>query len=511
MTELKAYILCRFADKSKVYTPWMEHAPIPCEVVKSSPATWDPPDDAGIVITHMHYRWEEIHALRRIYEDGKIPILILADGILEYRNIWEHPDLADGCVFQPIVGHKLACIGQGQTQVIESWGNIGKCETVGLPRLDQYWHQSPAPISREGTFRVLIATANTPAFDQEQRAAVIESLSHINTRLSVNSKVNGRPIDVTWRLTDGLDRELGLATTDEDAAQRVPLSEAIDQVDAVITTPSTLFLESIAKKRPTAILDFHNTPHYVNSAWMINAPKHFNDIIRELAAPPASKMLFQESILSHQLRHDGEACGRMIELIREMVTEGESARAESRPIKLPHRILHDQRKGFPRVPSGYPLADQYPDNDVFRNEDLCQLQLELNAAIERLDSLPDEVNEKMDLFDEMKEIRDDLLNRLDESVNQNRTIMDMNVQIRERNDDLLGRVKYLMERVAEQRERIAILLKRLGKDVPPPKNLKASGKRNKLAESTSQEISQPELKPTRPDSSQSDSSSNDTA
>jgi hypothetical protein len=469
MQNLKAYILCRFAENSSIYNTWVDTAPIPCEVVKTFPPNWSVPDDAGIIVTHMHYRWEEIHALRKVYQEHQIPILILADGILEYRNIWQHPDLADGCVFQPIVGHKLACIGQGQVQVVESWGNLGKCESVGLPRLDSLSEQSAPPVSTEGTFRVLVATANTPAFNDEQRQSVIDSLTHIQKRLSQNSKVNGRPVEVTWRLTDGLDRDLGLEElTDED---RVPLSIAIDHSDAVITTPSTLYLESVLKQRPTAILDFHNTPHYVNSAWMINAPKHFNEIIRELADPPASKMLFQETLLHRELRCDGKATERLCQLISTMVEEGAAARRDNHKIKLPHRILHDQKKGFPVVPAGYNLSEQYPDNKVFQVQELEQLQLELNLAISRLDELPNEINDKCDLFDEMKAIRDDLLVRLDESVAQNQVIMDMNVQIRDRNQGLLGRVKFLMERVAEQRERIAILLERLGKPVPPSKNV----------------------------------------
>ncbi len=466
MSNLKAYILWRFAEESGLYNSWMPLAPLPCQIVKSPPADWTAPEDAGIIITHMHYRWDEIHTLRKICSDKRIPILILADGILEYRNIWEHPELADGCVFQPVIGHKLACIGQGQTQVIESWGNIGKCETVGLPRLDQLSEITHTPISTSGPFRILIATANTPAFNDEQRQSVVESLTHIQQRLSVNSKVNGRPVKVIWRLTDGLDQELGIPADPENESS---LSEIIDRVDAVITTPSTLYLESILKKRPTALLDFHNTPHYVNSAWMINAPKHFNDIVRELAAPPAAKMLFQETTLHCQLRSDGMAGQRMAELISAMVEEGQQARSENRDIKMPFRILADQRKGFPAVPAQYKLEKQYPENTVFPIEDLAQLQLELNLAIKRLGELPKELNEKVDHYDEMKEMRDATLSRLEDTLAQNQTIMNMNVQIRERNQGLQDRVNSLMEKVVEQRERIGALLKQLGLPVPPKK------------------------------------------
>lgn len=453
MSNLKAYILCRFADKSGIYNSWMDAAPFSVEVVKDFAPNWTPPEDAGLLVTHMHYRWEEVNALRRVYDQGRIPILILADGILEYRNIWEHPELADGCIFQPIVGHKLACIGQGQTRTVESWGNVGKCESIGLPRLDQLADQPPPAIAKSGNFRILIATANTPAFTQQQRASVVESLEHIRNRLTANSKVNGRDVDVTWRLTDGLAEEIGVAAT-EDSTELPPLSEVIDQVDAVITTPSTLFLESILKKRPTAILDFHNTPHYVHSAWMINAPKHFNDIIRELENPPAAKMLFQESELHFQLHCQGSAKDRLLELMQVMITEGELARQEDRDICLPFRVIPAPKQNFAHVPVGFDLKTQYPENPVFQNENIKQLQLELNLAIKRLGSLPAEITEKNELFDEMKAIRDDLLQRLEKTMDNNRGL-------KGRNQKLIARAEFLTERINRILAREKKLLERL--------------------------------------------------
>ena len=252
---------------------------LPCSVVSESAVDWNPPQDAGIVITHMHYRWEEVSAIRRICEQGTVPVLILADGILEYRNTWEHPDLADGAVFQPLMGHKLATIGRGQSRVVESWGNIGKCEVVGLPRLDHIQSSSIPPVRSQGPFRLLVATANTPAFNDDQRKIVVQSLTHIKERLEKNPRVNGRMTEVTWRLTDGLEKEIGLPESDP-KRHRPPLAEVVENVDAVITTPSTLYLESILRGRPTAILDFFNSPSYLSGAWAVNAPIHLNAVLR---------------------------------------------------------------------------------------------------------------------------------------------------------------------------------------------------------------------------------------
>ncbi len=392
MPKLKAYILCPFAGKSSIYTGWVNSCPIPCEIVDTHPGDWRVPDDAGIAITHMHYRWEEVSKLRKLVQRSRVPVLILADGILEYRNTWEHPDLPDGAIFQPLIGHKLACIGRGQARTVEAWGNAGKCEVVGLPRLDDI-SRDASPVRREGRLRLLIATANTPAFNDEQRESVIESLTHIRKRIDHNPRTSGRKMEVIWRLTDGLEQQIG-APVDGNPDSRPPLSEVISNVDAVITTPSTLYLESLLKKRPTAMLDFHNNPQYVTPAWTINAPKHLNWVLEELANPPAAKMLFQEIVLKDQLQLDRPARERMAELISVMTQAGVEARKNDRDLVLPPRILNDPTHGFAEVPPGFDMQTLYPDNPVFPNRDVEMLQAELVQAIARMDMLPVELAEK---------------------------------------------------------------------------------------------------------------------
>ncbi len=395
VSDLKAYILNRFAAKSQIYTSWMSECPQPCEIVETSACDWHPPNDAGIIVTHLHYRWEEISALRRIYETSRVPILILADGILEYRNTWENPTVADGSIFQPLMGHKVACIGRGQARALESWGNVGKCEIVGLPRLDEVYNSEYLPVQDQGPFRLLVTTANTPAFTPEQRSKVVQSLTRLQERVEFGASVNGREIEVTWRLTDGLMEELGLngLNSFETKQDLIPIADAIELADAVITTPSTLYLESVMKHRPTAILDYSNSPAYVPSAWVISAPLHMNDVLCELESPPAGKMLFQESVLHDQLE-TGCSRSRLYALIRSMVQAGIDARNTNTPIDLPPRVLSDPQRGIQKVGTNFEMSALYPDNPTFRITDVHRLQQELNQAIARLGQLPAELDSK---------------------------------------------------------------------------------------------------------------------
>lgn len=372
----------------------MADCPYQCEVIDEFAPDWNPPEDAGIVITHMHYRWEEITTLRRILEAGRVPILILSDGIVEYRNTWENPGVADGSMFQPMFGHKLACIGKAQARAVEAWGNAGKCEVVGLPRLAQVEHAEYLPVNDEGPFRILVATANTPAFTQQQRTKVVESLLAIKARFEKNPWVNKRPVEITWRITDGLDSEIGLEIEETPPQKKATLSDQIELSDAVITTPSTLYLESVMKRRPTAILDFSNSPSYVNSAWTISAPTHLNQILSELADPAPAKMLFQRAALHDNLEMGVCPKSRLNALIDVMVKAGISARKNQLPVNLPTRILTDPQRGIHPVEAEFDLCRLYRDNPNFKITDVHYLQQELNQAVARLGQLPRDLDTK---------------------------------------------------------------------------------------------------------------------
>ena len=64
--------------------------------------------------------------------------LYLIDGILEWRNAWETEADEIACPFtmRPALADKIACIGASQARVLDSWGNHGKTEVVGIPRLE---------------------------------------------------------------------------------------------------------------------------------------------------------------------------------------------------------------------------------------------------------------------------------------------------------------------------------------------------------------------------------------
>jgi len=276
-----------------------------------------------------------------------------------------------------------------------------------LPRLDSVVAGGTVEKQKTDKFRLLIATAQTPAFDDDQYKTVVQALQDLQAWLRENPTIDGRTVETTWRLTAGLDQEIGLPVHDPEVdGDLPPMLDVLDDVDAVITTPSTVYLESVIKGLPTAILDYHNTPAYLPPAWTIGAKVHLGSVIGELADPPLPKMMFQEATLHDNLECRTPATDRLIELIQTMIDCGNKATAAGNAVEYPFRIVADESKGFFHVLNTFEIEQLFPNVDSFKNFDVRTLQVELNAATECLKHLPQELANCQEELLNFKELLD---------------------------------------------------------------------------------------------------------
>ena len=323
-----------------IYRSWISCCPFPVTNLDPSGPDAAIPDDTLLLVTHDTYTEPGRSLIRKAVAAG-VPTLILADGILDYRNTWEHPQLEAGVIFQPVLGHKIATIGRSQSRWLESWGNGGKCETVGLPRLDKHCGFHRRQHRTDEPFRILINTAITPYFTESHRQKVTASLRDLKAFFDNSSTHNGVRLEPVWRLTKGLDAELGVLSKVSDLSGH-EMAVTLKEVDAVITTPSTVILEAGLFGLPVATLDYCNTPHYIATAWRITAREQIAETVRELINPPEPKLLFQETSLHDSLECATPAAPRMMRLVAEMVEHGFRARAAGKPLSFPHSILAPQ-------------------------------------------------------------------------------------------------------------------------------------------------------------------------
>ena len=205
---------------------------------------------------------------RYALEQGKrvgATIVLLMDGIVEYRNTFLNP--AVGATFlRPAPADVVACAGEMDRRTLAAMGN--HAVVTGLPRLAGL-HSLPAPSADLG---ILVATANTPAFGDAERARLLAALATIRDECAAGH------IRVLWRLTGGLENDLGVM------CDRRPLARVLADVRAVIATPTTLLVESMLAGRPTILLDPHPVPCWQMAPWIIRtatksaAPDHRPDL-----------------------------------------------------------------------------------------------------------------------------------------------------------------------------------------------------------------------------------------
>jgi hypothetical protein len=268
------------------------------------------------------------------------------DGILEWRNSWELPEEL-GCspsVMRPVLSHKAACIGRSQARVLESWGNLGKCEVVGVPRFDRLAGCRPRQRPAHEPFRVLVVTAKCPGFGAEQIARTTDSLRDLKQWFDAHPALGDERLEPLWRLTYGLEQAIGVQNHLADTTGK-DLASVLETVDAVIATPSTVMLEAMLQGLPVALLDYHNRPHYVPAAWRITAAAHLDEIVPQLVRPAEPLMLYQQSILTDALECRTPATPRLIELVDAMRRIAHDCLARGVSPAFPRRILADPQDG----------------------------------------------------------------------------------------------------------------------------------------------------------------------
>jgi hypothetical protein len=324
-----------------------------------------------LVLCVNDWSWEVVRCLDAA-RAARVPSLVLQDGILEWRCQYENPLFGMGGgapQHQPVMADKIACIGAQSARQIAAWGNAGKVEVTGMPRLDHLLSRRPEPPRAPGT-RLLVMTAKNPGFTPEQLAVTLRSLADLREELARRPELS-----VSWRVSRNVAEALSIPSTltRVDSAE---LADAVEAADAVITTPSTAMLEAMRLSRPVAVLDYHNVPRFVPSAWTISSREQMAPTLAELASPPARKMAYQREVLRDALRGDGPSSPRVADLIAAMAEVGRRARSEQRPLSLPAAMVAAEEGTVEPAR----LADLYPESPAFAPRSLEELQARLARA-----------------------------------------------------------------------------------------------------------------------------------
>ncbi len=337
---------------------------------------------AGDVALFYSEHFERFRNAIRSLHKRRVATLYAIDGILEWRNAWDNRDDEPACpwTMRPVLCDKVACIGASQARTLRQWGNTDKVEVVGIPRFDHLVRASITSSESDTPFRLLVMTAKWPGFTEHQRRLITQSLIDLKDWVSNHKTVCGRHIELIWRLTGGLDRVVGIKnelrdTTGED------LASALRRADATITTPSTTQLESMLLGKPTAILDYTNSPLYVDAAWRVTAVSQLESTMEQLCEPPAERMHYQDCVLADALQCEENATNRMTRLIESMREIAAVGAAQNRPLVFPQNLLltpHGSETG--NTGAELDAAEIFRERAECELDDLARLRGELADA-----------------------------------------------------------------------------------------------------------------------------------
>ncbi len=221
--------------------------------------------------TSTRARW----ALRQARERG-VPTILLMDGIVEYRNSFLNPNLEPGFL-EPSPVDVIACAGENDRMRLESLGN--HAVATGLPRLEGIKRLGP------GGEGVLVCTAKTPAFGDEEYKRLVVGLQRVRAELEALG------VPAIWRLTGGLESEIEVENDGR------TLGDALIACRAVITTPSTVLVEAMLSGRPTALLHPFESARWQEAAWILDGLVDRSEV-RSLIEPSAERMTQQEAALA---------------------------------------------------------------------------------------------------------------------------------------------------------------------------------------------------------------------
>ncbi|MBC7772132.1 MAG: hypothetical protein H7210_06540, partial [Pyrinomonadaceae bacterium] len=196
--------------------------------------------------------------IRQARRVGGTSVMVM-DGLAEWRNTFVNP-IASERFLRPAPVDIIACAGEIDRRILIAMGN--NAVATGLPRLQAIASAQGARAKRRtgGARRIMIATAKTPAFNPEEQTRLVIALGNLGHAADMLG------VEVVWRLTDALASKLNVKRDES------PLPESFARVSAVITTPSTLMIESMICGLPTALLHPHAAPLWQPSLWVHGHP-----------------------------------------------------------------------------------------------------------------------------------------------------------------------------------------------------------------------------------------------
>lgn len=228
---------------------------------------------------------------------NKIPTILLMDGLIEWRHFFENPKWSrfkNESPYLPINCDKIFVAGASTSRFLSFLGNNGKCEITGLPRMDVHQLKKPRQkkVNNE-VFKIGVLSGNTPGYLEQHISETKQMFLDIYNWGNLSTEVKLR-----WRIRKGFEKQLDFQISNNPEES---LEDFFNDVDAIITQPSTIAYEAMIYGLPVIIADYGNSPNYMSSAWKINSKEHLQIVFEEVKRGEKLKFMYQYNLLQDNL------------------------------------------------------------------------------------------------------------------------------------------------------------------------------------------------------------------
>ena len=224
--------------------------------------------------------------------------LFVVDGPLEWSNSYRNPSLCARIpglrgLMEPLVYDCVAATSPEQARYLAFKNSSRRIEFMSYRshRIDSTRDRAgEAETAPEWDF--LITTAKRPYFDDTERAELVRVLERTcaaldaaghryAVRLFERDLLSGRP--EIENLVDGT------------------FAEALGRVRGVIGTSSSVLLESMLHRKPTALLMYRDSPLFYQTGWLLGCTSDFAETFASMLAAEPERMDFQASVLDQHV------------------------------------------------------------------------------------------------------------------------------------------------------------------------------------------------------------------
>ena len=231
-------------------------------------------------------------AARRILRSAAchgVPRIYLFDGIYDVANAYRNPAHRRRRLAQmdPLLYTHVACVDRWVHKAFTALGAHTHAWLPASAAPDNDPNPAQSPVAE-----FLVATARSPAFDAGERARLRKLLA-----LTI-AALDRLGVEYRFRTGDSeLLSSLGIPAARNDVGDA--FARCIHRYECLITTPSTIATTAMLAGKPTAILDYRDSPLTQQAGWRIHRSTDLGATLASMLEPAAERMTFQAREVVH--------------------------------------------------------------------------------------------------------------------------------------------------------------------------------------------------------------------